>query len=77
MTKQSKWRFLAPLLVITGLVAAVAFFLGGAPATPHGAEAAGSPTRSVSCADVYQDIMNNTPLGSAHQTDDVPAANSE
>ena len=67
-----------PMTLLASMVAvaaAMAFLFGSGPSSPRIAEAL-SPDASVSCSDVYQDIDNDTPLGSPHDGDDIPAASS-
>jgi hypothetical protein len=70
------YRSFAVFATVAAVVAAVAFLFGSAASSPRGAQAAGSPTASVSCSDIYQDISDDTPLGSAHDGDDIGAASS-
>jgi hypothetical protein len=70
------WRLLRLLAPVAGLAAVLAFFAGSGPPSPEGAFAAGTLNRSVSCADIYQDLENDTPLGSPHDGDDQLAASS-
>lgn len=68
-----------PVALVASLVAvaaALAFLFGSGPSAPRGAEAAGALQKSVSCADIWQDIANDTPLGVVHDGDDILAANS-
>jgi len=60
---------------MVAIAAAIAFLFGSGPAAPRGVEAA-TPAASISCADVYQDISNDTPIGTPHDGDDIPAASS-
>ncbi len=78
MNTHGSWRAFALLATMAAVVAAFALLLGSGPTAPSGVEAVGlALQRSVSCSDVYQDIDNDTPLGSAHQAaDDILAANS-
>jgi len=73
MNTHGSRRAFALLATMAAAAAAFAFLFGSGPSAPRGAQAAGAPTASVSCSDIYQDIDNDTPLGSAHDADDVPA----
>jgi hypothetical protein len=76
MSMLRNYRSFAVFATVAAVVAALAFLFGSAASGPKGAIAAGSPTKATSCADIYQDIDNDTTLWGPHDGDDKPAATS-
>jgi hypothetical protein len=68
-------RPFALFAIVAVIVAAVAFLFDSSIRSPDTASAL-TATAGVSCADVYQDIGNDTPLGSPPDGNDIPAASS-